>query len=36
MTRMVMMKVDVWKVSDCVKKLDDFLKSTENIDAQYQ
>lgn len=26
----------MWKVSDCVKKLDDFLKSAEEIDAQYQ
>jgi hypothetical protein len=26
----------IWKVSDCVKKLDDFLKSAEGIDAQYQ
>lgn len=24
------------KVSDCVKKLDDFLRSAEEIDAQYQ
>ena len=26
----------MWKVSDCTKKLDDFLKSAEEIDAQYQ
>ena len=26
----------IWKVSDCVKKLDDFLKSAEDIDVQYQ
>ena len=26
----------MWKVSDCAKKLDDFLKSAEEIDAQYQ
>ena len=26
----------IWKVSDCAKKLDDFLKSAEEIDAQYQ
>lgn len=26
----------IWKVSDCAKKLDDFLKSAEDIDAQYQ
>lgn len=26
----------MWKVSDCGKKLDDFLKSSEEIDAQYQ
>ena len=26
----------MWKVSDCAKKLDDFLKSAEEIDSQYQ
>ena len=26
----------MWKVSNCAKKLDDFLKSAEEIDAQYQ
>ena len=26
----------IWKVSDCAKKLDDFLKSAEEIDVQYQ
>ncbi len=26
----------MWKVSDCATKLDDFLKSAEEIDAQYQ
>lgn len=26
----------MWKVSDCAKKLDDFLKSAEGIDVQYQ
>ena len=26
----------MWKVSDCAKKLDDFLKSAEEIDTQYQ
>ena len=26
----------ICKVSDCAKKLDDFLKSAEEIDAQYQ
>ncbi|MBD5543570.1 MAG: hypothetical protein HDR01_04805 [Lachnospiraceae bacterium] len=26
----------MWKVSDCAKKLDDFLKSAEEIDVQYQ
>ncbi len=26
----------IWKVSDCAKKLDDFLKSAEEVDAQYQ
>jgi len=26
----------ICKVSECAKKLDDFLKSAEDIDAQYQ
>ena len=26
----------IWKVVDCANKLDDFLKSAEGIDAQYQ
>ena len=26
----------MWNVTDCVKKLDDFLKSAEKVDAQYQ
>ncbi len=26
----------MWKVSDCGKKLDDFFKSAEEIDVQYQ
>ena len=26
----------IWKVVDCASKLDDFLKSAEGIDAQYQ
>ncbi len=26
----------IWNVVDCANKLDDFLKSAEDIDAQYQ
>lgn len=26
----------LWKISDCARKLDEFLKSAEEIDAQYQ
>lgn len=26
----------MWKVTDCAKKLDDFLKSAGEIDTQYQ
>lgn len=26
----------IWKVSECARKLDDFLKSVEEIDSQYQ
>lgn len=26
----------IWKVVDCANKLDDFLKSAEGIDTQYQ
>ena len=26
----------IWKVSECARKLDDFLKSAEEIDPQYQ
>ena len=26
----------MWKVTDCARKLDEFLKSAEEIDIQYQ
>ena len=26
----------IWKVLECARKLDDFLKSAEEIDTQYQ
>ena len=26
----------IWKVSECARNLDDFLKSAEEIDPQYQ